>query len=213
MPIETEIANDAPLYTYIIASGDMRYIEINQRNIFLRRAPDGSVVLRGELPGCGSPCYADLSQIFLEYAMTCEGCRSSSEAYQYVSAFGARLAEQLAGKLLPDLAGMTATEQLISAFTLIVKSLTTPYQLERSPSQLRWRLETCPLCETGDRVGLARELTSARFGFAVMCASLLKHLNLNWRLLAPLPEQPELPLIEIHLAMKEMARSQPAGRM
>ena len=99
MSAGSQTTNDSPLYTYEIASGDMRYIEINERNLYLRRDPSLGLILRGELPGCGAGCYADLSQVMLEYAMTCEGCKSPQEAAEYVANFGKRLGEILAQQL------------------------------------------------------------------------------------------------------------------
>ncbi len=190
---------ETPLYTYIVASGDMRYIAINQRNIFLRQEAETGLLLRGELPGCGAGCHADLAQIFLEYALTCEGCKTLQEAGEYVRSFGERLAEQLARQLMPEISGLPTEERLQRAFDLVVKSLKTPFHLERASESLRWILETCPLCESGEKSGLARELASARLGFAAFCARLLAVLAADWRLLSPSPAQAEQPLLEISL--------------
>jgi hypothetical protein len=58
------------LLRYPIASGDMKFIEVNQRDIYLRNDPASGIVLRGEIPDCGPGCYADLGQVILEYVMT-----------------------------------------------------------------------------------------------------------------------------------------------
>ena len=83
------------LYSYRIASGDMKYIEINTREIYLRRDPTAGPVLRGEIPECGASCHATLSRVFLEYAMSCRGLEDSSEVLENVIQFGELLGERL----------------------------------------------------------------------------------------------------------------------
>ena len=107
---------EAPLLAYVIASADMRYIEINEREIYIRQDPVVGIVVRGEISGCGAGCYADLSQIFLEYAMSCEGCSDQTEGEKSVTRFGARLGAILAARLSEDYIGLSTIDQLSQAF-------------------------------------------------------------------------------------------------
>jgi len=200
MPGITGTITETPIYTYVIASGDMRYIEINQRNIFLRQDPNLGLILRGELPGCGAGCYADLSQVLLEYAMTCEGCKSLQEAEEYVAKFGARLGEILANRLAPSLTGQETGDRLSAAFEFLLRSMVVPFTVERSEEQMRFILEYCPLCDSGLRHGMSRELALARHGFAALCQSMLQGLAPLWNLRTPSVHDPEQDLLEILLA-------------
>jgi hypothetical protein len=197
MPTTPQTSSDAPLYTYVIASGDMRYIEINQRNLYLRRDPNLGLILRGELPGCGAGCYADLSQVLFEYAMTCEGCKSPLEAGEYVATFGKRLGELLAQKLELELASMPVEERPFAAVEFLLKSMVVAYSCVRTAQRLEFTLESCPLCETGNTSGMGREMALARHGFAALCASLVASLAPGWRVVSPAQEASEQPLLAV----------------
>jgi len=40
---------DAPVFSYVLASADMRYIEIGEREIYLRHDPEAGLVFRGAI--------------------------------------------------------------------------------------------------------------------------------------------------------------------
>ena len=193
----SQTSTDSPLYTYVIASGDMRYIEINQRNLFLRHDPNLGLILRGELPGCGAGCYADLSQVLLEYAMTCEGCKSPQEACEYVASFGRLLGKQLAQQLKQELSTLAAEDQLPASLEILFKSMVVPYTSLLSPQRLTYTLEYCPLCESSNTTGMGRELVMARFGFAALCASLVNGLAPAWKLVTPTELDAEQALLTV----------------
>ena len=188
---------DAPLLAYVIASADMRYIEINEREIYIRHDPVVGLIVRGEISGCGAGCYADLSQVFLEYAMSCEGCRDQSEGEKSVTRFGARLGALLAAKLSEDYVGLSTIDQLTRAFAFILNSMAVPFTEERTERSLRYTLAHCPLCDSGKKTGLNREMALARLGFAVLCESMMRSFAPDWSLLKPSLPQPEPTLLEI----------------
>jgi hypothetical protein len=197
MPAVSQTPTDVPLYTYVIASGDMRYIEINQRNLFLRHDPNLGLILRGELPGCGAGCYADLSQVLFEYAMTCEGCKSLPEVGEYVAGFGKRLGELLAHNLEAEIAALAVGDRLPAALEILLKSMVVAYTSEVSAHRLAFTLERCPLCETGSISGMGREMEMARHGFAALCASLVAAIAPGWRVVSPTRQDADQPLLSI----------------
>ena len=197
MPAVSQTPTDVPLYTYVIASGDMRYIEINQRNLFLRHDPNVGLILRGEFPGCGAGCFADLSQVLLEYAMTCEGCKSLQEAGEYVAGFGKRLGEQLAQSLEGEIAPLAAQDRLPAALEILLKSMGVAYTGEFSPQRLAFTLERCPLCDTGSSSGMGREMEMARHGFAALCSSLVAAIAPGWSVISPTRQDAEQPLLSV----------------
>lgn len=194
-----QTSTDSPLYTYVIASGDMRYIEINQRNLFLRHDPNLGMILRGELPGCGAGCYADLSQVLLEYAMTCEGCKSPEEACEYVATFARRLGELLAQRFSNEYSTLPEQERLPVAIEVLLKSLVVPFTSQVDQQRLAYSLEYCPLCETGSSSGMMRELIMARYGFAALCASLVSGVAPAWTVITPTLQEAEQALLAIVL--------------
>jgi hypothetical protein len=199
MPALSHASSELPLYTYVIASGDMRYIEINQRNLFLRHDPNLGLILRGELPGCGAGCYADLSQVLLEYAMTCEGCKSPQEACEYVAGFGRRLGELLAQQLIAELASLPPEDLLPACLEFLLKSMLVPYTSQHSPQRLAYTLEYCPLCASGSASGMERELVMARYGFAALCKNLVAGLSPAWILVTPTEQEAEQELLSVVL--------------
>jgi len=195
----TESLAETPVYTYVIASGDMRYIENNQRNVYLRQDPDRGLIVRGEIPGCEPDYYADLSQIFLEYGLTCEGCKTPQEADRYMAGFGACLGEGLALRLRASLAGQEPVDRLSAAFEFLLRSMAASFSVERGDDQLRFVLEYCPLGASGRRHGIGRELALARRGFVALCQRMLQALAPQWSLRAPAAHDPEQELREILL--------------
>jgi hypothetical protein len=193
MSEQTASPGDTALFSYVIASADMRYIEVNTRQIYLRDDPEQGLVVRGEIPGCGEGCYADLSQMMLEYALSCDGCREQDVAQSSVVEFGERLGKVLAARLAQD------PGRFARAFDCVVRSLGVPFTAERSEASLRYALSTCPLCESGGKTGLKRELGLARQGFAALCQSLLGTLAPDWTMLSPLLGEPQETLEEVVL--------------
>lgn len=97
MPETLEI-QDAQVYSYVLASADMRYIEIGEREIYLSNDPKAGLLFQREMSGCRPGYFVDLSQILLEYAISCEECREQNAASEQVVRFGEQFAEILAAK-------------------------------------------------------------------------------------------------------------------
>ena len=66
MTSQADQTQDAHLLSYVIASADMRYVEVNRREVYLRQDPELGLIVRGEMEGCGPACYVDLNQVLLE---------------------------------------------------------------------------------------------------------------------------------------------------
>jgi hypothetical protein len=195
-----KLVRDAQLFSYPLASGDMRFIQVNERVIFLRNDLELGPVMRGEISGCGTSCFADLSQIFLEFGMNCEGCRDEKSAEEQIIAFGEHLGISLADELRQYVAGQQPVEQLAGVFACVLNSMDVPFSEQRSADKLHFTLAHCPLCAAGDRSGLNREMTLARLGFAAFCTALVSSLSPDWQLLKPLLREPDEDLFEVVIA-------------
>ena len=198
---ETLEIQDAPVFSYKLASADMRYIEIVERNIYLRDDPNVGLVFRGEIPGCGSDCFVELNEILLEYAMSCEGCREQSAATREVVRFGERLGEVLAAKTYHDIAELPTAEKLSSAFKCILNSMHVTYIEESKEDRLEYSLDCCPLRECAKSTGFNRSVEMAHLSFMALCKSLTEALAPDWVLMQPSEEDANLPIHKIIIAV------------
>lgn len=191
---------EALLFSYVVASADMRYIEESEREIRLRIDPNLGPIVRGEFSGCGPGCYADLSQIFLEYAMSCEGCKDHQMTEEAITGFGDRLGSVLGARLRKSEDESPPIDRLSGAFTCVLNSMNVPFKEEQGEGSLHYILEHCPLCESGSKTGLGREMVVARTGFAAFSESLVRSLAPDWVVLTPTASEPVDTLLEITLA-------------
>jgi hypothetical protein len=197
MPGDTEKASDAPLFNYTLASADMRYIEIGERAIYLRTDPEKGPILRGEIPGCGPGCYVDLSQVLLEFPMSCEGCRERDVVEEAVTYFGERLGTLLTSRLIPDGEQQQTVDWLVRVLECVHRSLNVPYTVDRSNVRLQYHLEQCPFCDKEEYAGFTRAMEMARLGFIALCESILQGIAPDWVLEQPSREQLADPLLDV----------------
>ena len=197
---ETLEIQDTPVYSYPIASADMRYIEVGERDIYLRDDPDVGYIFRGEIPGCGAEYFVGLNEILLEYAMTCEGCKERSVASKEVMRFGAYLGEILTLKLYPDIADLTTAEKLSQAFKCVLTSMSAKYIMESKDLQLEYSLDCCPLSECAKDTGLGRSFEMAHLSFTALCKSVISALAPDWVLAKPTEEENNIPIHKIIIA-------------
>ncbi|KAA3647285.1 MAG: hypothetical protein DWQ07_07215 [Chloroflexi bacterium] len=182
---ETLETQDAPVFSYVLASADMRYIENGERDIYLRNDPELGLVFRGELAGCGPGCYVDLSQVFLEYAMSCEGCKEEGVGTEQAVRFGEHLAEVLLKITASDIADLPVTGKLSTTLKLVLDSMNATYVEEVKEGRLEYSLTCCPLSECGKSEGLGIGFEMAHLSFTALCKSLIKPLAPEWKLLQP----------------------------
>ena len=93
MLVENHTTKGDELFSYVVASGDMRFIEIAERVLFLRHDPERGLVIRGEVPECGPACYANLSHILLEHVMGHEDRHQAKQTAKAADQFGQRLGQ------------------------------------------------------------------------------------------------------------------------
>ncbi len=89
-------AKDMQLLWYVLASADMRYCEVGEREIYLRYDPAFGFVVRAKLIGSEQTCSINLAQILLEYSMSCEGWQELHVQSSLVDQFGCRLGSLIA---------------------------------------------------------------------------------------------------------------------
>jgi hypothetical protein len=188
---------DAPIFSYAIASGDMRYIEIGEREIYLRNDPKVGLIYRGEIAGCGPECHFELNEILLEFAMSCEGCREESFATKEVIQFGEHLGEVLLARTARDIAELPTIEKLSSVSKCMLNSMSARYIEEIKEDQLQYSLDCCPLRECAMNTGLNRNVDMAHLSFVALWKSLISNLAPGWVLMHPSDEEKEIPIHKI----------------
>ncbi len=178
-------AQETLLYSYRIASGDMRYIEINTREIYLRQDPAMGPFLRGEIPECGPSCHANLSKVFLEYAMSCKGYEDTAVMLESVVEFGERLGNKIASIFLNHYQDKTNQEIVSIIFDCVLVSMESQYQKESTSASLKFTFHESPLAITAGKNNLQLWVSPAYQGFAAFFESILNSLGGGWTLLAP----------------------------
>jgi hypothetical protein len=197
---ETLDIQDAPVFSYPLASGDMRYIEIGERDIYLRKDPTSGTVFRGEISGCGPECFVELNEILLEYAMSCEGCREEDIAAEEVAHFGENLGKILLETTRDDIAKLTKSEQIANSFRCILNSMNSKYTEQINSSYLEYSLDCCPLRECAKDTGLNRSVELAQISFVALCRQIIRSLAPNLALVEP-TEKGDNPIHKIVIAV------------
>ncbi len=190
---------ESRLFTYTIASSDKWFSAVNERTLYLRNDPDFGPVMRGEICELGPDCHADLGQVLLEYALSCEGCQDPNKADELVECVGERLGRILATKLYQDSPDLSVMDQVCGAFEFVLQSMNLPAQSEKTANYIRYDLVCCPLVETARKTGLMRGIVPARRGFIAILVSMLNSLAPQWTMVHPLASQAHAPLTEIIL--------------
>jgi hypothetical protein len=210
MSTKTLDVQDARLFSYVIASSDMRYVEVNERELYLRNDPDLGPVVRGEVPGCGPACDANLNQVLLEYALSCENCRNRTIAAQTATSFGQRLGKVLVLRIYQDAPEMPGEDRVQGAFEVILNSMKVPYESDLTAGYLRFDLAYSPLHQTIGDSGFTLGLDMAGLAFVALCQSMLHILAPGWELLIPAEDESDAPLRRIHISRQPAGGSSPS---
>ncbi len=190
---------ESRLFTYVIGSADLWFNAVNERTLYLRNDPDIGPVVRGEICDFGPDCHADLSQVLLEYALSCQGCQDQDKAGELVECTNERLGRILATKLYQDMPGLPVIDQVCGAFEFMLQSMGFQARMEQTADSIRYDLACCPLEETAQKTGLMHGIVTARRGFIAMCVSMLETLAPGWTMVRPAACQVGDPLVEIVL--------------
>ena len=182
---EGQAIRQGELLSYTIASGDMRYIEISERDVFLREDPQLGLIIRGKVPECGADCDVNLSHILIEHAMTCSGCREPEMARETADQFGRRLGQRLALWLCQDAPEAPHCDQLCDSFEVILKSMDAPYRRDCNEAHLIYDLGECPLLDTARSNGCSQCTPMARQNFLSLCETVVSTLQPTWDLQRP----------------------------
>lgn len=200
MTSQPDQIQDAHLLSFVIASADMRYVEVNRREVYLRHDPELGLIVRGEMEGCGPACYVDLNQILLEHALSCEGCKDHVIAIETAEHFGRRFAQALVTGLAVGTQDVPPADRLAAAYECLLRSMSVPFKVQREAQRLRYDLAFSPLHQAAEGRALNLGLPMARWSFVTLCETVVKTLAPGWELLHPVYRAAERPIQRIELA-------------
>ena len=193
---------DSRLLSYVIASGDMRYIPVNERELYLRATPEKGPVIRGEIPGCGVDCHIDLSQVLFEYAVSCEDCKDHFTSAESERRFGEHLGQVFASGISQEMQELPVDDRLLEAMDVILRSANVEFEVDQTAESIRFDLAECPVHRAASEPGYSLRLPVVHLGFAALCDSVVAGLAPGWRMLDPIVQESERPVRSIHFANK-----------
>lgn len=173
------------LCRYCIASADMYYCEVNQRDVCVCDDPEKGLRIWGEIPGERAVTAVDLCQIFLEYAMYCQTWRDWSQAYCNMREFGEYLGVALARYIQDSVPAERAANPGAYALEGVLESMNAHFTIEQVGPELHFNVTGCQLQETAEHTGLM-EVELAHYGINALCQSLIHTIDPDLVVHAPL---------------------------
>lgn len=150
-----------PIFQYIIASGEMRYIERTERSVVMVINQDGQWFLRGEVEGCGTDCHINLAQILLEYSMSCEGCEDQEELDRAFALFSDRVSKEVVEHIKRSQETEDLTSLVEHTLAGFLRSMDVLYSLTIAGRKGELTFQSCPICQNAESSGYRRGLDSA----------------------------------------------------
>lgn len=177
------------IYRYSIATSDMYYTELEQRDVFVCDDPDKGFQIWGQIAGAGPNTSVSLCQMLLEYAMYYQSWCSMNEAIFNMRIFGEQIGSALAKFILE--APPAEMNQNPGACTLVClwESLNIQFTIEHVGSEMHFIFANCPLEETALRTGL-RGADVAIYGLNALCQTLIHIIDPQMEILTPLEVHP-----------------------
>lgn len=166
------------LLTYKIASADMFYAEVEQRDIYVCDRPANGFSIWGEIPGEEPRTAVELCEIFLEVALSCQGMPDATRARCRMKSFSERFGQLLAQHIKESSLLETLTDPAACVLKCLLESKHARFRLEYINHKYRFTVESCPIHEVAELTGLT-EVELAHYGFNTMCQSLIDALNLD----------------------------------
>lgn len=171
MSIHTE-SQVRMLCRYPIASADMYYSELGQREVYACDDPRRGFRIWGELSGAGETSAISLIEVFLEYAMLCQSLYNETEAYYQMESFGKGLGEAAALYIQENVLGQPMANPGACALECVLESMNANFTVGQVGPELRFLICECPFEEIASRTGLPQS-ELPHVGINAMCQSLL----------------------------------------
>ena len=176
------IQNKATLICrYPIASTDMYYNEVGQRDVYVRDDSLQGFQIWGELNGAGEDTAISLCEIFLEYGMLCQTSFEETQAYGLMESFGTGMGQAVAIYMQDHIFMNGFPNPGVCALECVLETLHVNFTIHQIGPELRFIICDCPFEKTAGLTGLPQS-ELAHIGLNAMCQALLNVI------------QPELPV-------------------
>ena len=176
MTIQSVEPHVTRLLSYVIASADMYYAEMEQRDVFLSCDEQGNFCIGGKMADGEPSTTIDLFEIFLEYALYCCSWAGGEEALYNMQDFGERFGRSLAKQLENNVLLFKSRNSASYILRYIFETVDSHPAVENVDAGVRVIITDYPLEEAAKRSGLWN-IELAHYGINSMCQSLIRCLN------------------------------------
>jgi hypothetical protein len=164
------------LLSYVIASADMYYAEMEKRDVFLSCDEQGNFHIVGKSVDGDPSATIDLFEIFLEYALSCCSWADKEETLFNMQDFGERLSRSLVKQLENSVMLSKSRSSVSHILRYIFETVDAHPIVENIDSGVRFIISDYPLEKAAERSGL-RDVELAHYGINCMCQSLVRCIN------------------------------------
>ena len=173
---------------YPIASADMYYNEVGQRDVYAYDDLVHGFQIWGELTGAGEQTAISLCEIFLEYAMFCQTGFDEAQAYAFMESFGSGLGQAVAIYMLDNIFLDGFPNPGVCALECVLETLRVNFNIHQIGPELRFIIVDCPFERTAGQTGLPQS-ELAHVGLNAMCQGLLQVIQPELPVASPVDER------------------------
>ena len=173
---------------YPIASTDMYYNEVGQRDVYAYDDLVHGFQIWGELTGAGEQTAISLCEIFLEYAMFCQTGQEENQSYALMESFGSGLGQAVAMYLLDNIFLDGFPNPGVCALECVLETLRVDFTIHQIGPELRFIICDCPFDKTAGQTGLPQS-ELAHVGLNAMCQGLIKVIQPELPVASPVDER------------------------
>jgi hypothetical protein len=184
MPDTTPQPRVNRIYRYSIASSDMYYTELEQRDVFVSDDPVNGFQIWGQIASGGRATSVCLCQMLLEYAMYCHSWSSLSEAIFNMRLFGEQLGVGLARFIKETPPAEIGQNAGACSLMCLWEAMNIQFTVEQVGPEMRFFFANCPLEEIAQRNGL-REVDLALYGVNALCQTLIHIIDPRMEIMTP----------------------------
>jgi hypothetical protein len=173
---------------YPVATSDMYYNEVGQRDVYVRDDLIHGFQIWGELNGAGEETAISLCEIFLEYAMFCQTGFDEPQAYAHMESFGCGMGQAVAVYMLDNIFLNGFPNPGVCALECVLETLKVNFTIHQIGPELRFIICDCPFEKTARQTGLPQS-ELAHVGLNAMCQALLNVIQPELPVTSPVDER------------------------
>jgi hypothetical protein len=173
---------------YPIASSDMYYNEVGQRDVYVRDDLLHGFQIWGELSGAGQETTITFCEIFLEYAMFCQTGFDEPQAYALMESFGSGMGQAVAVYMLDSIFLNGFPNPGVCALECVLETLKVDFTIHQIGPELRFIICDCPFDKTAGQTGLPQS-ELAHVGLNAMGQGLLNGIQPELPVASPVDER------------------------